>query len=63
MAAAMRRIGLIVFLPFAAGYFLSYLYRSINAVITLAVSVAIFSLFLSIGSHRQMPDWALRLQA
>lgn len=34
MAAAMRRTGLIVFLPFAAGYFLSYLYRSINAVIS-----------------------------
>lgn len=52
MAAAMRRSGLSVFLPFAAGYFLSYLYRSINAVITLAVSVAIFFI---VPEHRETP--------
>ena len=28
------RTALLVFLPFAAGYFLSYLYRSVNAVIS-----------------------------
>ncbi len=32
-AESLIRAGLTVFLPFAAGYFLSYLYRSVNAVI------------------------------
>ncbi|UCD68067.1 MAG: MFS transporter [Betaproteobacteria bacterium] len=33
-ASPAARIALLVFLPFAAGYFLSYLYRSVNAVIS-----------------------------
>jgi MFS family permease len=33
-ASAAARTALLVFLPFATGYFLSYLYRSVNAVIS-----------------------------
>ncbi|MGD8790631.1 MAG: MFS transporter, partial [Burkholderiales bacterium] len=34
VASPATRTALLVFLPFAAGYFLSYLYRSVNAVIS-----------------------------